>query len=231
MNPFGAFALGSLFFGLVMGLPFLFLGAAAAYLALRSRDAGSDVQDPELGTKTSYCFLFTLGIILVHIGLTVNLFDLIDSDRQPAPQPNFGFGQPQPVRGDADGPFLTATMRTGWAMVLSGLVTAVLMLTLLKLGTNDRRFPAARRVFVGFRVILLGTVVLIAFTTLVVVLFQKETPTGGTFEAALATLAVCTPSLAIHVFLLRLYSRLPYHNDPKGPPKRRRYADDEDDDD
>lgn len=234
MNPFGPLALGSLFFVFAMALPFLFLGAAAAYLSLRSRDAGSEVKDPEVGTKTGYCFLFTLGLLLVHIGLTINLYDLIDSDPAPAPQPpGFGFNpQPRPVaRGGEDGILLTPTMRTGWAMVASGMVTLMLFLAMLKLGTNDWRFPAARRVFVGFRVILLGTVVLIAFTALVTLLFQKDPIDDAPFHASLAALAICTPSLAIHVFVLKLYSRLPYHNDPKGPPKRRRYADDEDDED
>lgn len=231
MNPFGAFALGSVFFVLVLALPFLFLGAAAAYLALRSRDAGSEVKDPELGTKTGYCFLFTLGILLVHVGLTVNLFDLVDSDQQPPQQQGFGFGPParQAPPTDEDGILLTPTMRMGWAMVVAGMVTAMLFLAMLKVGTNDRQFPAARRVFVGFRVILLGTVVLVAFTTVVILLFQKDTAAEGAYEAALSTLAICAPSLAIHVFLLNLYSRYPYHNDPKGAPKRRRYTDDDED--
>ena len=61
---------------LVFAAPVLLVGVGASYAALRSRDAKADHPDPELGLKVAYHFLLTLGVLIAHAGLTVNLFDL-----------------------------------------------------------------------------------------------------------------------------------------------------------
>src|SRR5262249_25160885 len=74
--------------------------------------------------------------------------------------------------------------------------------------TNDRRFPATRRVFVGWRLAIHSLVVLIAFTALVGQLFQKD-PKWEDMKPFFGTLLVWVPSWLIHLLLLRFYGTAP----------------------
>ena len=68
-------------------------------------------------------------------------------------------------------------------------------------GTNDRSRPMARRAFLGARMAVHGLVVLIALSTLLVLLMQK----GTTFKQVkpfLAILLIWIPSWIVHLGLL-----------------------------
>jgi hypothetical protein len=209
------------------------VGVAVPYAVLRMRDARGDYHDPQLGLKVAYHFFFSLGILLVLVGLTVNVADLIIDDK-PAQRPQFGVvGMPMPVPANpkADGRLLTPNMRTGWALVSSGLLFAVVFGLSAQLGTNVRRFPAVRRVFVGWRLVAAGIAVVAAVTTLAVWLFMKDQP-EKLYEIALATLAVWAPTLAVHVFLMQRYAKAEYYVPPKAKtPPRPVIEEDEDDED
>jgi hypothetical protein len=220
---------------IVAVLPFLGLvGVAVPYAVLRMRDAKSETPDPQLGLKVGYHFFFSLGVLLVHLGLTVNVADYLIEENAPGAPAQFGpnFGGMQPVRANkgADGKLLTPTMRIGWALTASGFLFAVVFGIASLLGTNVRRFPAVRRTFVGWRMIVCGLAVLAAVTTLLIWMFQKDNPDNKTYETAIATLAIWAPSLAVHLFLMQRYSK-EYHVPGRTKPAPPRPVDDEEDDD
>jgi hypothetical protein len=138
----------------------------------------------------------------------------------------------QPVRANpnADGKFLTPAMRTGWALASSGLLFSVVFGLMVQLGTNVRRFPAVRRVFVGWRLVVAGIAVVAAVTTLAVWQFTKDPPDNRIYEGALATLAVWAPALAVHVFLMQRYARAEYYVPPKSKVLPRPAVEEEEDD-
>jgi hypothetical protein len=201
----------------VLLLPMALFGIAVPYAVLRMRDLRSEHHDPQLGLKVAY-----------HLGLTINVADLIIEDKPAVAGPQFGM----PVRANpkADSWLLTPNMRTGWALATSGLLFAVVFGLAAHLGTNIRRFPAVRRAFVGWRLMVAGIAVVAAVTTLLIWLYMKDQPDYKIYEIALATLAVWAPSLAVHVFLMQRYAKTEYYVPPKSktpPPKV--VEDDEDD--
>jgi hypothetical protein len=225
---FGGIAFGILTAVVFLLFPMALLAVAVPYTVLRMRDVRGEHHDSQLGLKVAYGFFFSLGILMIHIGLTINVADLIIGDTPPGvgAAPQFGPG----VRQNRDGnPLLTPTMRTGWGVVASGLVFGVVFGLATILGTNVRRFPAVRRLFVGWRLMAAGLAVVSAVTTLLIWLFQKDPPDNKLYEIALATLAVWAPSLAIHIFLMLHYAKTEYHVPRSKAPPTRVKEDDEDD--
>jgi hypothetical protein len=232
---FNAVALGIVTSLVLLLLPIALVAVAVPYAVMRMRDVRGEHHDPQLGLKVAYHFFFSLGILLILIGLTVNVADLI-IDEKPAAGPQFGVPvMPVPVRANpkTDGRFLTPAMRTGWALVSSGLVFAVVFGLATQLGTNVRRFPAVRRVFVGWRLVVAGIAVVAAVTTLLVWLFMKDQPDNKMYEIALATLAVWAPTLAVHVFLMQRYAKAEYYVPlrSKAPPPKAMDDEEEEDED
>jgi hypothetical protein len=231
MDPFsGALVAGlSFFLILTTAVPFLLFLVALVYVALRVRDAKAEHPDPELGLKTAYWFLYTLGVLVAHFGATILLshwLQLLELTG-PAPQRMMvpgGFGRPAVAANDD----WSAASRTGWGMTLAGLLLAGAFYLVGALGTRDKEWPTVRRVFTGGRIAVGGMIVVFAFTFLFVMQFQRELP-PGLYESALAALAVWLPSLAVHVFLFR-WGGTPAYHVPAEVPRRRgrsRYVEDE----
>jgi hypothetical protein len=205
---------------------------AVPYAVLRMRDTTGENHDPQLGLKVGYHFFFSLGVLMIQLGLTVNVADLLIDDNNAAAAAQFrpGFA-PQPLRAPrTDSRLLTPAMRIGWAVAASGLVFAVVFGATSILGTNVRRFPAVRRVFAGWRMMVAGLAVVSAVTVLIVWLFLKDKPDNKMFEIALATLAIWAPSLAVHVFLMQRYNKKEYYVPPKSKVKPPVVEEDEEDD-
>lgn len=229
---------GALFAGLgfmlivVTALPSILMLVALVYVALRVRDAKAEHPDPDLGLKTAYWLLYTIGIIIVHFGFTILFSHWMQELELTGPKMG------GPMRGGFGGmPFAnpndswSPASRTGWALVLAGSLIALAFYLIGVLGTRDREWPYVRRVFTGSRIAVAGLVVIIAFTFLFVMQFQKDIPPGGIYETALASLAVWLPSLAIHVFLFRWGGTPAYHVPLEVRGERRRpsrYAEPED---
>jgi hypothetical protein len=218
---FGGLAFGALFALMFLLLPMVLFGVAVPYAVLRMRDAKAEHHDQQLGLKVAYHFFFSLGVLMVLLGLTINVADLIIDDKGPAAPAGLQFGpglapmQPAPRAKQADGRLLTPAMRTGWAVATSGLVFAVVFGMTTIFGTNVRRFPAIRRMFVGWRLMVAGVAVVSAVTTLFVWIFSKDQPDNKSYEVALATLAVWAPALVVHVFLMQRYAKTDYYVEPK----------------
>ncbi len=224
MDPFaGALFAGLGFTLLLMALlPAVLMLVALIYVGLRIRDAKAEHPDPELGLKTAYWLLYTLGVLIFHFGLTILFAHWLEALELTGPA-RFGggnFGRAGMGGNDS----WSQASRTGWAMVTAGLFLALAFYLVGTLGTRDREWPAVRRLFTGGRIALAGLMVTFAFTFLVAMQFQKDIPPGGIYETALASLAVWLPSMAIHVFLFRWGGTPPYFVSPVEPPRRRRPA-------
>ncbi len=223
MDPFaGALVAGFGFMIIMMTvLPSILMLVALVYVALRVRDAKAEHPDPELGLKTAYWLLYTIGIVIAHFGLTVLATHGLQLLEITGPAMRGGFGgMPFARANDSWSP----ASRTGWALVLAGSAIAIAFYLIGSIGTRDREWPYVRRVFTGSRIAIAGLVVTIAFTFLFVMQFQKDIPPGGIYETALASLAVWLPSLAIHVFLFRWGGTPAYHVPLEVRSERRRPA-------
>jgi len=199
------------------------------------RDSREEKRDPELGIKTAYYLILSAAILLILFGLTISAIDVMDGTlekrNQARPQPQV---QQQQQRDPFERMITETTQRTAWGMTVSGLLFSLTSMLLLKMGTNDIHYPAAKRVFVGGRLAFIGIVVMIAVTALIILFFQKEVPRKEPYEVIIAVLMVWAPALAVHIFLMRLYASQPYYDDRTTSRSSRRgrpepeYLDDDD---
>jgi hypothetical protein len=168
-------------------LPFLLLALAIPYTVLRLNNRVDD-PDTQIGFKCAIFFAFSLGILLILTGLAAGLIDLLVAKGDLGTHlAKFGEG-----------------LRLSSALVMAGFVIAFFHLILILGFTNIRKHPAARRVFVGWRLAIHTVVVLVAFTALTIQLFRESVE----FEALkplLGVLAVWTPSWILHMVLLHTY--------------------------
>jgi hypothetical protein len=84
-------------------------------------------------------------------------------------------------------------------------VVGVAHLFLVLFASNSGRFPAARRVFIGWRLAVHSLVVLTAFTMLTVQLFEPDVNVKS-LRPTVSMLLVWVPSWVCHLILLR-YAR------------------------
>jgi hypothetical protein len=221
-------------------VPVTLAALAVAYLALRFRDAREEIADPELGIKSAYHAFLTAGILLALTGLSLSVIDLLseafdENPHRPQQQvpfnPNFpGQPAPRPARID-DSPFDRVSQRVALPLVVSGVLFSLLSLVLIRLGTNDPHYPAARRTFGGVRLAVAGLSVMVAGTLAIEVLFRKDNGLATTrpYAVAIGLLIVWLPTAAIQLFVLKRYAKLPYYVPPK--PKKRKWRDEEEADD
>lgn len=220
-------------------VPLTLAALAVAYLALRFRDAREEIADPELGIKAAYHAFLTAGILLALSGLSLSVIDLLSeafegNDHRPQQQqfnPNFpGRPVPPPARID-DSPFDRVSQRVALPLVVSGVLFSLVSLLLIRLGTNEPHYPAARRTFGGVRLAIAGLIVMVAGTLAVEVLFRKDNGLATTrpYAVAIGLLMVWLPTAAIQLFVLKRYAKLPYYVPPK--PKKRKWREDEEADD
>jgi hypothetical protein len=207
MNEF-FFGLGlTLICGLIL-LPYLLLALAFPYAVLRLRDAQNRRPDPQLGFKVAMQFFFSLAILLILTGLTILVVDFImDLDILGIVQP----GRRQFFVGRR-AEFPNTAQRDSLAIILSGALFAVIHLV-LNLALTRERNPGpspVRRMFLGWRFVIHGVVVLFALTGLLIVLFQKkEVPTDEPRRFFIGMLLVWVPSWFLHLVLFRAISPVP----------------------
>jgi hypothetical protein len=231
MGPdlFSGFALLGVLFYVIMLAPLLLLALALPYVVLRLSDARRRYPDPQLGFRAAQYFFFSLGVLLALSGLSTIVVDLVQQALEPPQRGGVVFpvpfgGQNRPPRSE----FPNDAQRSGAAMILSGLLFAGVHFALVLLLARERRRPSpTRRMFLGCRFAVHGTVVLIAMTGLLIVVFQRSDP-GRDFAMIemrnffIGVLFVWLPSWGVHFVLMRLASVSPSSY-------RDRFADEEDD--
>jgi hypothetical protein len=182
---------------------------ALAYVALRVRDARGTEPDRDLGAKTAYHLINSLGILMALSGLTISMNDLMSGTMAPKPpgqqQPVFP-PRAQPAQAQKEGGFNTA-QRTASALTGVGVVFALVFWGLL-LGTSDRRLRSVRRVFTGGRMALCLLITMLTAAGLAVNLVQKD-PDHEVTESLLAILFVWFAAAVIHLLLFRDATREP----------------------
>jgi len=215
--------------------PVAIAGLAVAYIGLRIRDAKSDPPDPELGIKAAFYTFLTAGFLLALTGLSLSIIDFLGDafeGKQPKQQqqpfnPQFNPGRfppPPPPPQQPNDPFDRVSQRVAWPLVISGVLCSLVSLLVIKVGTNDARFPAARRTFVGLRLVIAGLNVMVAVTLLIELLFQKDLATTRPYAVAVGLLIVWLPTAVFQLFLFKQYAKQPYFVPPK--PKKMEYAED-----
>ena len=170
--------------------PFLLLGLAIPYAILSLRNVQNEDTDQQIGLKSCLYFIFSLSILLVLTGMTVIVVDFMMEDRLTGSS-----------RKIAD---FNEAQRNGTALMVSGFVIGLFHLTSIIAFTNDRRFPATRRVFVGWRLAIHSLVVLAAFTVMMVQIFSVNVK-WDSLKVPFGILLVWAPSWLIHLLLLNLY--------------------------
>jgi hypothetical protein len=206
-------------------LPWLLgLGIVFPYLALRVRDAGSDRPDPDLGAKVAYHFFLSVGVLTLLFGaanltvaLMIPLVDYPPGYREVGLADRMLSKWAEPSRHHLAWPI----MFDGWAMISTGLTLGCGSAALIHLTTNVRSWPAVRRVFAGWRLVVVGMVVALAVFDLnqiaVDYFLRGDKPYNlGRLQVSLALLGVFGPAFGVHVWLMRRYSRLPYYAGPDG---------------
>jgi hypothetical protein len=186
-------------------IPFALLGLAIPYAVLKMRDARAEEHDPEIGLKSALYYIFSLSILLILLGLTILVVDALKDTgskattravRRPG---DFDPSPPPPAKKE-----FNQAQRTGAAFMVSGFAVSVFHLVLIFGFTNDRAFPAAKRVFVGWRFAICALTVLVAFTVLVWQVFQEDVKFDDLKEV-LGVLLVWAPAWLVHLVLMRVY--------------------------
>jgi hypothetical protein len=179
----------------LVGSPVLLLGLAIPYAILKVRDARSEDSDSEIGLKSALYYGFSLGILLSLAGLTFLVYQLFEVS--------------MPTNVAPPSTKMAQNTRVGLGLLASGIPTAVTHLVLILGMTNDRRYPDVRRIFVGWRLVIHGIVVLTAYTYFMVLLFFEDLANVDMSDLRLpmSVLLVWLPSWLIHLVLLRVYQR------------------------
>jgi hypothetical protein len=213
---------------IIILVPLVAYTLAYPYIALRLRDSREEHRDPELGTKAALYLLFSAAILLILIGLTVSAIDIMEG--------KFQEKQAAAVQGnlnmnDMEEEFKERIQRVAWGLVLSGLMFSFTLMLIIKYGTNDSEFPAAKRLFTGGRLALCGVVTMITVTAFIVLLFQKKAGAGterairSIYEIIFGVGLVWIPATIVHLVTMKLYSSQGYYLVRKAP--RTRFIDGE----
>jgi hypothetical protein len=181
------------------------LSLAIPYLILRYQDARSPDPDPHLGMKAVLYFVFSLGVMLALLGLTVLLSDALEQSDLFNDSPSHVRDLPGPRRSSSADDWREA-QRQGSALLLAGIAVSLLHLVLILVSTNDLRRPGVRRVYIGYRLAAHGLVNLGAFTMLLWLLFDKNVR-WASICPPLAALIIWGPSWVVHLVLLRFAAR------------------------
>ena len=154
-------------------------GLAVAYVSLRIRDARADPPRPEL-RQGGVLHLPHGRIFLALTGLSFP--DRLSARRsgqrdasatiQSRSIPAGPLCRRPAATSEAGRPVRPSVARVAWPLVVSGVLFSLLILLLIKAGTNDARFPSVRRTFVGLRLVVAALNVMFAVTFVIELLFQ-----------------------------------------------------------
>jgi hypothetical protein len=165
-------------------IPLLLLGLAIPYAVLALRDGREVERDPQVGWKSVLYFILSVCILQILTGLTILLIDLMT--------------ETVPARRSG----LNDAQRAALGTMIAGFLFGAVHLLLILQASNARRFPAARRVFLGARLAVHSLVVLGSLTVLLMQMMAVDVR-AETLKTTFSILLVWTPSWIIHLLLMR----------------------------
>lgn len=200
-------------FAMLIGFVYIFFIAVLGvviYCILRFRDARGSLHDPQLGLKCAIHLLLTVAALSAVNGAGMILGDLMSrivSDESMSFDP---YSRRSAFNPGLSG-FPSATMRIGFGMMLAGIVLALAEIWFLYSRTNDAKWPVARRMFTGVRVLVYGLTVTGLFIGAFSVAFvdfgvgRDETFKQQFLFTAMGNLAIWTSALALEMTLLLMF--------------------------
>jgi hypothetical protein len=180
----------------ILAAPFLLFSFVIPYALLRLQDSRNPEHDPQIGVKSVFYFIFSLGVLIFLIGLNILVYDYI-LERTEAYKWDWSSAQ-----------------RVSTSLMATGVGICLLHLLMILIGTNDIEWPGTRRVFIGYRLAIFALVVLGAVTILNLQLFDMwfDPNTKIKFEnlkPVLSVLGVWGAAWLLHLILLPLATRGP----------------------
>lgn len=185
-----------IYFALLAG-PMVLVACYVPYALYRVRELNAAWRDPQVGVKTALHLLATVGVLLYVTGCALvageQLANLVDN----AP------GRPRWQ--------WTLPCRWGAAFTLSGLLVSGACVWTLFTRTNDLKWPAVRRMYLGGRVVVHGLAITTLLTTFLLLAMGavEDVKDARVFWVVTGWLAVWSASLSIHFTLFLLYAAQP----------------------
>jgi len=218
---FAAAGLASLFFTMHL---FQYLG-----LRVRNSALPDGEKDPQLGRKFVLHVFAHLSVLLILVGVTVSVIDVLDyvfepnKNRMAGPgRDGFGPGgfNPPPPRGE----WFNEAQRTAAGLLASGFLHFVLFFVILLVATNNASHRLVARSFVLARLVLAGILSMGATTTFLIVMLQKGDTNYETLKVAIGVGLVWGPTALAHLLLA-----MGFRNKKKGDRETRYEREDRDD--
>jgi len=171
-------------------IPLALAGMVVSYLALRMKPVTPpDEADNQVGLKSALYMIYSIGILMVLIGMTQLVVDLITQAEW--------FTKSMDRLGKYG-----AYHRQIYAMMLSGFVFAFFHLLLILGYTNNYRQPAVSKFWIGWRFAIASLVVLSTTTMLIFTCIISDSPPEKAIQAELGVLIVWIPSWLLHLVFL-----------------------------
>ncbi len=179
------------------------------YLGLRVRNSAlpDGEKDPQLGRKFVLHVFAHLSVLLILVGVTVSVIDVLDyvfepnKNRMAGPgRGGFGpggFNPPPPPRGE----WFNEAQRTAAGLLASGFLHFVLFFVILLVATNNASRRLVARSFVLARLVLAGVLSMGATTTFLIVMLQKGDTNYDALKVAIGLGLVWGPTALIHLLL------------------------------
>ena len=172
-------------------LPFF---AMVQYISLRIRDTRASPQDPHLGRKSLLYMLFNIAVFTALAGFTLSALEWKKYLFEPiAAAPGVGVD------------WFSTEQRNAAGLVVSGILHGLLFWIIIRLGTNDRQFPAVGRAAIGMRLAVAALITFYTSSATIMLSFDKE-PAGSGLQQTCAIAIVWAPTALVHLVLMLMSS-------------------------
>ena len=170
------------------------LFAMVQYISLRIRDTRASPQDPHLGRKSLLYMLFNIAVFTTLAGFTLSALDWMKYLFEPiAAAPVVGVD------------WFSTEQRNAAGLVVSGILHGLLFWIIIRLGTNDKQFPAVGRAAIGMRLAVAGLITFYTSSATIMLSFDKELASRG-LQQTCAIAIVWAPTAVLHLVLMLMSS-------------------------
>ncbi len=165
------------------------------YVSLRIRDTRASPQDPHLGRKSLLYLFFNIAAFTALAGFTLSAMDWVKYLFEPIA------AAPVVVRD-----WYTTEQRLAAGLVVSGILHGLLFWIIIRLGTNDKQFPAVGRAAIGMRLTVAGLITFYASSAAIVLAFAKEPVGFDSLQQTCVIASVWAPTAVLHLVLMLMSS-------------------------